>query len=45
MYEVVNQYPKDIIVTYIIFLSACFVTYPTLRLIIRAAEKGLNKWR
>lgn len=45
MYEVVNQYPKDIIVTYIIFFSACFVTYPILRLITTAVEKGLNKWR
>lgn len=45
MYEIVNQTPKDVVITYIVFMAACFVTYPIIRLITTAAEKGLNKWR
>lgn len=45
MYEIVSQSPKEVIVTYIVFLAACFVTYPIIRLITTAAEKGLSKWR
>lgn len=45
MFEVVSQTPKEIIVTYIVILTACCITYPLIRLIIKAAEKGLGKWR
>ncbi|MBH0176233.1 hypothetical protein IHV09_22000 [Fictibacillus sp. 23RED33] len=45
MYEIVGQSPKTIILIYIMFMAACFVTYPLIRLITTAAEKGLNKWR
>ncbi|MCK6259388.1 hypothetical protein LCY76_22715 [Fictibacillus sp. KIGAM418] len=45
MFETVNQTPKEIIFIYIVFMAACFVTYPLIRLITTAMEKGLNKWR
>lgn len=45
MYDVVIQTPKEVMLTYIVFLSACIVTYPLIRLIVTAAEKGLDKWR
>lgn len=45
MYEIVSQTPKEIVFTYIIFMAACFVTYPIVRLIATAAEKGFDRWR
>ncbi|MBK5447036.1 hypothetical protein [Peribacillus sp. TH24] len=45
MYDVVSQTPKEVVFLYIMFMSACFVTYPIVRLIVTAAEKGLDKWR
>ncbi|WP_156031366.1 hypothetical protein [Sporolactobacillus terrae] len=45
MYDLVNQTPKEVIITYIIFMAACAITYPILRLIISALRLGLNKWR
>ena len=37
MYEVFNQTPKEIIVTYIVFIAACAVTFPIINLIETAA--------
>lgn len=39
MYEIVSQTPKEIVFTYIMFMSACFVTYPIVSLITTAANK------
>lgn len=45
MYEIVSQSPKEIIVIYVVFMAASFVTYPLVNLITTAAKRGLNKWR
>lgn len=45
MYAVVSQTPTEVIFTYIMFMAACFVTYPIVRLVTTAAEKGLSRWR
>lgn len=45
MFDVVSQTPREIVFIYIVFMAACLVTYPLIRLIMTAAEKGLNKWR
>lgn len=45
MYDLVSQTPKEIIITYIIFMAACALTYPIVRLIITALRSGLSKWR
>jgi hypothetical protein len=45
MYEVVSQTPKEVVFIYIVFMAACFITYPVIKLITTAAEKGLSKWR
>jgi hypothetical protein len=45
MYEVVSQTPKEVFLIYIVFMAACFITYPIIKLLTKAAEKGLSKWR
>ncbi|MEF7566325.1 hypothetical protein V4V35_25380 [Bacillus infantis] len=45
MYEVVTQTPKEVFTVYIMFLAACIVTYPIIRLITTAADRGLSKWK
>lgn len=45
MYDVVTQTPKEVFLIYIVFASACIITYPLIRLIVNVTEKGLEKWR
>lgn len=45
MYELMHQTPTEIFLTYIVFLSACIVTYPFVSMIYSAVAKGLTKWR
>lgn len=45
MYEIVAATPKDIVIIYIAFLGACFVTYPIIRLIVKTIDRGANKWK
>jgi hypothetical protein len=45
MYEVVSQTPKEVFFLYIVFMAACFITYPIIRVVTVAAAKGLSKWR
>ncbi|WP_275411289.1 hypothetical protein [Bacillus sp. B15-48] len=43
MYEIIDETTKNIVTIYIIFLAACLVTYPLIRLIVTAA--GALKWK
>lgn len=43
MYDVFNQTPKDIILTYIVFFAACAITFPVVRLIVTAATLWRNR--
>lgn len=45
MYEVFNQAPKEIIVTYIVFIAACAVTFPIFNLIVTAATSFRDRKR
>jgi len=45
MYDIVGYTPKDIVIGYVIFLSACAVTYPIVNLLITTVSKGANRWR
>jgi hypothetical protein len=45
MYEVVTQTPKEVFTVYLIFLAASLVTYPIIKLITTAANRGLDKWK
>lgn len=45
MFSIVNATPKEIIITYIVFMGACMVTYPIIRLLITSIEKGVSKWK
>ncbi|WP_197204158.1 hypothetical protein [Cytobacillus firmus] len=44
MYEIVSQTPKEIVFNYIMFMAACFVTYPIVSLITTTLNK-LNSSR
>jgi hypothetical protein len=44
MYEIVNATPQEVLTTYILFIAACVVTYPIIRLIITAVTKGVSRW-
>lgn len=41
MYEVFEQTPKEIILTYVVFFAACAITFPIVRLIVT----GATSWR
>lgn len=43
MYDVVSQTPKEIFTVYFMFLAACLITYPIIRVIMTAAQKGAGK--
>lgn len=45
MYEVMDYYPKEIIIAFVVIMSACAVTYPFLRLIIDTLKEGVDKWK
>lgn len=45
MYDVVSQTPKEVFLVYIMFFGAALITYPIIRLIYIAADKGLAKWK
>jgi hypothetical protein len=45
VYEMVNATPKEIVLIYVVFLGACFISYPVLKLLINAIGKGVTKWR
>jgi hypothetical protein len=45
MFTVVAQTPKEIVLTYVVVLSACLLTYPTLRLVMKAIQRGSERWR
>jgi hypothetical protein len=45
MYVMVSQTPKEVFLTYVVVLGACFLLYPMLRVILGALEKGLSRWR
>jgi hypothetical protein len=45
MFTVVAQTPKEVVLTYVVVLSACLLTYPTVKLIMTAIQRGLERWR
>jgi len=45
MYEIVDYTTKEIILIYIVFLSACLLTYPIINLIINAVGRGADRWK
>jgi hypothetical protein len=45
MFTVVAQTPEEIVLTYVVVLSACLLTYPMVRLIMAAILRGLERWR
>ncbi|WP_176466659.1 hypothetical protein [Terribacillus saccharophilus] len=45
MYEIMDYRFLEIVLTYVVFLSACLLTYPVVRLIITAVKEGASKWR
>lgn len=45
MYDVVSQTPKEVFLIYIVFFGAALITYPIIRLLYVAADKGLGRWR
>ncbi|WP_255421364.1 hypothetical protein [Paraliobacillus sp. X-1268] len=42
MYEVASQTPKEVFLIYIVFLGACLITYPIIKLITTTLKKGLS---
>lgn len=45
MYDVVIDNPVDVFVVYVIVVASCALLYPIARLIYRAIEGGVSKWR
>lgn len=43
MYEVLDFYPKEIIIAFVVIMSACAVTYPLIRLIHDAVKDRLER--
>lgn len=39
MYDLVDQTPKVIIITYVVIMAACFLTYPIVNLILTAIKR------
>lgn len=45
MYEVIQAYPKDIILTYAIVLFSCVCVYPISLLIVDLVKRGVTRWK
>lgn len=45
MYEVLDNRMIEIVLIYVVFLSACLLTYPVVSLIMTAAKGGASKWK
>lgn len=45
MYEVIEAYPKDILLTYAIVLFSCVAVIPLSFFIVDVIKKGVSRWR
>lgn len=45
MYDVLDNTLKEIMFTYILFMSVALLTYPLVKLIITTVKRGANRWR
>lgn len=45
MYDVINQELSAIILVYVAFSGASLLTYPIVRLVASAIERGAERWR